>query len=108
MKNHAVVFESQAPRELRIRGRFVLIDLPVRENLSDLLVESIRVRHVPLVELEVHLQSLVGDPRQSAQVESLRLVALDFHDALSACTTRTQVTSRNETSRRRRDSLDET
>jgi hypothetical protein len=56
----------------------LLIHLAVREYLADLARQRVGVGDVALVELEVHLQSLVGDAVQAREVELLGLVLLDI------------------------------
>src|SRR5262249_16880955 len=74
VQDHAVVLEAESPGDLRVGRGLVLIDLAVLQDLGDLLVEDVRLLHVALVELEVHLEGLVGDALQTAQVELSRLV----------------------------------
>src|SRR2546423_1549103 len=78
VKNHSVVLEAEPSRKLRVGGHLLLVNLAVGEELRDLLGQRVGVRDVALVELEVHLQSLVGNPVQAGEVELLRLVSLDY------------------------------
>ncbi len=69
MQHHAVVFESETTFELGVRRHFFLVDFAVFEDLRDLFLKVVGFFDVAFVKLEMHLQCLVGDPFQSAQVE---------------------------------------
>ena len=77
VQDHAVVLEAEAAGQFRVGGHLLLIDLAVREYLGNLGRQRVGVRDIALVELEVHLQSLVGDAVQPAQIELLRRVKLN-------------------------------
>ena len=42
VQNHSVVLETQAAREFRVSRSFLLIDLSIRENCGNFLVQAIR------------------------------------------------------------------
>src|SRR6266446_2202723 len=78
MKNHAVVFEAEAPVQLRISRKFFLIDLPILEYVSNPFIQLVHALHIALVKFEVCLKSLIGNALQSTQIEFLRFVGLSF------------------------------
>jgi hypothetical protein len=55
VQHHAVVLKAEAAGQLGVGGHLLVVDLPVLEDLGDLLGENVGVLDVALVELEVHL-----------------------------------------------------
>src|SRR5882724_1118051 len=76
VENHPVVFKTQASRQLRIGRHFLLVDLSVLQHARDMFGKPVRLRDVALVKLEVHLERLVRDAIEPAQVPLPRLVRL--------------------------------
>ena len=86
MQDHAVVFEAEAAGQLGVGGHLLLVDLAVGEDRGDLLGQRVRVGDVALVELEVHLQRLVGDAGEAGEIEGFRFVDFRFHAPECTCT----------------------
>src|SRR5262245_26948226 len=76
MQDHAVVLEAEPPGDLGVGRHLFLVDRAVLEHLRELAAEPVRLRHVALVELEMHLEGLVRDTREPRQIPVPRLVAV--------------------------------
>src|SRR5262249_33601770 len=74
VQDHAIILETETPLELGISGHFLLIDLTIREDRVDFAQEVIGLLHVAFVQLEVHLQRLVRNATQTAELELFRLI----------------------------------
>ena len=74
VQNHAVVLEAQAARQFRVGRYLFLIYLAIGQKLRNLFTQLVSPFDITLVELEVHLQRLIGDAFQVTKIKLLRLV----------------------------------
>src|SRR5450759_2203666 len=74
VQHHTVVLEAKAAGQFRILGELIVIDFAVFYKLRDLFIQLIRLFDVTFIKLEVHLQRLIRDPIQAAEVKLLWLI----------------------------------
>ena len=79
MQDHAVILESKSSVELGVSWHLVLVYYSVCEDVCDSLIEIVGSLYVTLVQLEMHLKSLVRDAVQAAEVELSRVVCAVIH-----------------------------
>ena len=62
VQHHTVVLEAKAAGQFGILGELIVIDFAIFYKFRDLFIQLVRLFDVTFIELEVHLQRLVGDP----------------------------------------------
>lgn len=74
VQDHSVILEPQTALELGVSGHLFLLDSAIPQDVRDRLRQSIGFPDITLIKLEVHLQSLIRNAIQSAQIELLNLI----------------------------------
>src|SRR5258706_9026721 len=82
MQDHAVVLKAESSGELGVSRHLLLVYNSVSQDVGDSLIEIVSSFYITLVQLEMHLKSLVRDAVQAAEVELTRVVHIVDHFVL--------------------------
>src|SRR5438046_1767378 len=82
VQHHAVVFETEAAIQLGVFSELVLINLGPLDELGNFFVQSVCFFDITFIELEVHLECLIRNALQVAQIELPGFISRKCHPYL--------------------------